>query len=317
MPTWATWKNTKKVFGWILVSPFILIGVLLVVAFLNWALPNAWWLASTNPSKWSIPEQSPQQVRVPRNDPDQVRMDYFIVEPREINGWETLPTEVERVFPVDGIERYTGMNISLLQGCALTIQIPGNQQNKSFVVETRTPLQRRGVPINEDDKTLHVDGQDQLSGALMINFIPQQRGQQVQLVNARLSVTEKPGHIRVTGWKAARAQDGGVLWGRLPDPKHFKWTLYVRFADENGMMLPRSIIRQHPGQIVTGNYPINDEGKQEFSQGYARVVSEDGEDVSGDYIYKKENSRLYIGPPDIGKPVYIEVILDVIPLPAR
>ena len=281
---------------WNVVTPFSY--RVLVDSFDNYRTPNS-----------PVTEPSPADVSTRRTvDQNELRTEYFINGPKQW-GWETLPTEVEVNLPFDGVPRFTGLNVALMEGSDIQVSCPGYPGDGVHTIYFREGS-GKWFHLSRPEEELEVTGLGNLHGAYTTRgrALPSNHGS----IHYTMQAIPKQGHTRIATWKVT---DGGYTpqWGLLPDPAKFKWSLYVRFADEAGMTLSPSVMQQQPAAIRVGKLtPTQGEG-EELSPTFEKLLSEP-ERVFGESIAKGEDRFLAIGTPDLaGKKVRVEVILDIVP----
>lgn len=282
---------------WNVVTPFSY--RVLVDSFDNYRTPNS---PVTEPSSADVPTRRTV-------DQNELRTEYFINGPKRW-GWETLPTEVEVAVLIDGVARFTGLNVALMEDCDIRVSCPGYNQDQSYAIFLQEGT-GRWFPLSRSDEEFVVTGLGNLHGAYM-SYGRVSSSRNPGRVHYTMQATPKEGHTRIATWKVA---EGGYApqWGILPDPAKFKWNLYMRFADEAGMTITPSVMQQNPGAIRVGKLAAAQGEGEQLSPTFEKLLSEP-ERVYGEYIAKGEDRFLAIGTPDLaGKKVRIEVILDILP----
>ncbi len=315
-------STKKKVMAWAVV-------ILLCLAFLpqlvgagKWALA---WIASgpdqlfrgTPRSEWGILSTPTTSAEEPEFrvvvDPSELRLDHFVSGPRDW-GWQTLPTEVEGTFSIDSKERYTGLNVALLEGSKIQVHCPGYNEDNSYTAWIHAGPSSP-VSIDRSGESFRVNGINNTSGALMIAMSARRPEAVSRHMTFAFKVSPRPGHTRIATWKVANGGES-IQWGKLPDLGTLHWNLYVRFADEQGITLSPSVMQQYPATIDIGKLVVlknspKDAPPANLFPMMTKVMSE-SERVFGDYVVQEKNPFLAITPPDIpGKKVRIEVILDI------
>ncbi len=300
-----TWKAPKfsTILTWVVVIWLLLVAGPWVLPYIFWELPKASIEARIGKSEqyYVVPS-----IRSRTENEDRVQ--FFVNSPRKL-GWKVLPTEVDFDIPLDGIPRYSGLNIAFLGGSRVNIVCPG------YWSGGKVKLYAKGGEASfihlghENSLPIVESGSVTGGGAILVKGVKDKRYEAISnLIHAE--VEPLPGHHRIATTKVC---DAGLVydWGtvqfgtRADSPP---WQIYVRFADENGITLKPSVTQQKPGQIFFG---VMENGK--LQEAYSDIVSK-AANIYGSYSVPRwaKNPFLRIQTPNIeeGK-VIVEVILDI------
>ena len=291
-----------------------------------WVIPLVWQIPQWSiQTAYSTPQAPPSKIqfstqKMPRNE-NEDRNEFFVETPRKL-GWKVMPTRVDFNVPLDGKERYLGLNIDMFKGARLQIDCPGYWSGNDVALYAKGDDKDWYHLAHSNTITVRDTGTVNGKGALLVRGVrkafPKNGDSNVIIAE----VSPRPGHVRIATTKVCetRNADGterrGEPWGIVQLGKATgspHWEVYVRFADAEGLTIHPDVMQQKPGRIMLGVPEEDAQGKKTFRSMVSEVVSKPA-NVYGKYSVPEdeEDPFLLIQPPNVPDGVVtIEVILDI------
>ncbi|HSX24793.1 MAG TPA: hypothetical protein VLG69_02415 [Candidatus Andersenbacteria bacterium] len=247
----------------IIVSILVILGLIFLPEVKELAIQLGKAIASgvdsavngTPRSEWGIlPEQSsslPQKTKPRRATENEAWYLHFAQMPLPY-GWDVLPTKVSVIVPLDGRERYSGLNATFMGGSNLNIDCTGHTTRDGFDLFARTDGKKERCLGQHND--FSIGRSSRAAGEWFVRALKNERWCQAEHFKMTLQADPLPNHIRIAMTKQCIVNEVyDVMLVQIGTKEESPpWQLYIRFADENGDTLEDAETQKHGGHLALG-----------------------------------------------------------------